>query len=215
MGAARRLVGVAVVVVVWAPTASSGGRGGAAVGGFAAADLELDGGVGDVEAVAQGAVDGVQDAGALRERHLRDGDVAGERVGGGAERPDVEVVDVEDAGDGGERGADVGELETARGVPSSRMLRVSRTMVTELQTIMPAMRSESTGSIHMMPVKRMPAPPAMTAAVESVSPSMCRKTERMLTSPENFQSRAAMAPFMRTPAAATYIIRRGWTATGA
>ena len=35
----------------------------------------------------------------------------------------------------------------------------------------------------------MPAPPAMTAAVESVSPSMWRKTERMLTSPENFQRR--------------------------
>jgi len=85
----------------------------------------------------------------------------------------------------------------------------------ELQTIMPAMMSERTGSIHMMPVKRIAAPPAMTAAVESVSPSMWRKTERMLTSPENFQSRPAMAPFIRTPAAATTIIIRGWTVTGA
>ena len=33
----------------------------------------------------------------------------------------------------------------------------------------------------------------MTAAVESVSPSMCGKTLRMLTSPENFQSSVAMA----------------------
>ena len=54
----------------------------------------------------------------------------------------------------------------------------------------------------------------MTAAVESVSPSMCRKTLRMLTSPENFQSRVAMVPFISTPAAATYIMRRGWTVTG-
>ena len=59
-----------------------GGWGGAAVGGFAAADLELDGGVGDVEAVAESAIDGVEDAGALGEGHLRDADVAGERVGG-------------------------------------------------------------------------------------------------------------------------------------
>ena len=55
----------------------------------------------------------------------------------------------------------------------------------------------------------------MTAAVERVSPSMCRKTVRMLTSLEEFQRSAAMAPFMRTPAAATAIMMRGWTATGA
>ena len=36
-------------------------RGGAAVGGLAADDLKLDGGMGDVEAVAQGRVDGVED----------------------------------------------------------------------------------------------------------------------------------------------------------
>ena len=91
------------------------GGGGAAVGGFAAADLELDGGVGDVEAVPEGAVDGVQDAGALGEGHLRDEDVAGEGVGGGAERPDVEVVDVEDAGDGFDGGADLAERDGAGG----------------------------------------------------------------------------------------------------
>jgi hypothetical protein len=55
----------------------------------------------------------------------------------------------------------------------------------------------------------------MTAAVERVSPSMWRKTLRMLTSPEERQRRVAMVPFMRTPAAATYIINRGWTTTGA
>ena len=72
---------MAVMVMVRGRPASSG-RGGAAVGGLAAADFELDGGVGDVEAVAQGAVDGVEDGGAFGERHLRDGNVAGERVGG-------------------------------------------------------------------------------------------------------------------------------------
>ena len=49
----------------------------------------------------------------------------------------------------------------------------------------------------------------MTAAVESVSPSICSgRRLRMLTSPENFQSSVAMAPFIRTPAAATIIIIR-------
>ena len=74
-------VGVAVVVFVGGDGFERG-WGGAAVGGLAAANLKLDGGVGDVEAVAQGAVDGVEDAAALGERHLRDGDVAGQRVGG-------------------------------------------------------------------------------------------------------------------------------------
>ena len=37
---------------------------------------------------------------------------------------------------------------TAAGVPSRRMLRVSRTIETELQTIMPAIRRERTGSIQ-------------------------------------------------------------------
>ena len=88
-------------------------------------------------------------------------------------------------------------------------------MVTELQAIMAAMRIERAGSSQNAPVARIPAPPAMTAAVESVSPSMCRKTVRMLTSEDDFQSIAAMAPFIRTPAAATAIMMRGWTATGA
>ena len=104
-----RSVGVGVAVVMVAVGADGFGTrwGGAAVGGFAAADLELDSGVGDVEAVAQGTVDGVQNGGAFREGHLRDEDVAGERVGRGAEGPDVEIVDVEDAGNAADGGADV------------------------------------------------------------------------------------------------------------
>ena len=57
----------------------------------------------------------VEDAAAVGHGHLGDGDVAGERVGAGAERPDVQVVDVEDAVDGLHGVADVGELEIARG----------------------------------------------------------------------------------------------------
>ena len=79
------------------------------------------------------------------------------------------------------------------------MLSVSRMMPIELQRIIAAMIMESTGSIRVMPVKRMAAPPTMTAAVESVSPSMWRKTLRMLTSPEKRQSRVATVPFIRTP----------------
>ena len=85
----------------------------------------------------------------------------------------------------------------------------------ELQRIMPAMRIERTGSIHVMCVNRIAAPPTITAAVESVSPSMCRKTLRMFTSPEKRESSVATVPFIRTPAAATIIISFGWTATGA
>ncbi len=54
----------------------------------------------------------------------------------------------------------------------------------------------------------------MTAAVEIVSPSMCRKTLRMFTSRENFQSSPAIRPFITTPAAATIIISFGWTVIG-
>ena len=49
--------------------------------GFAAGGFELDGGVGDLEAVAEGAVDAVKDVAALGHGHLGDGDVAGEGMG--------------------------------------------------------------------------------------------------------------------------------------
>lgn len=91
-----------VVVVMMVAVGSDGGEigwSGAAVGGLAAGGLELDGGVGDVELVAEGAIDGFEDVAAVGHRHVGDGDVAGKGVGVGAERPDVEVVDVEDAFD--------------------------------------------------------------------------------------------------------------------
>lgn len=56
---AQDLVRVVVAVVVMCVGAYGFqiGWGAAAVSGFAACDFELDGGVGDVEAVAEGAVD--------------------------------------------------------------------------------------------------------------------------------------------------------------
>ena len=97
-----RLVGVAVVMVVMIVSAYGFqfGWGAAAVGGLAAGGFKLDGSVGDLEAVAESAVDAVEDAAALGHGHLGDGDVAGEGVRVRAEAPDVEVVDVVDAGDG-------------------------------------------------------------------------------------------------------------------
>ena len=71
-------------MVVMVGVASDGfefGGGCASVGGFAAGGFELDGGVVDMEAVAEGAVDAFEDGAAVRERHLGDGDVAGEGVG--------------------------------------------------------------------------------------------------------------------------------------
>ena len=56
------------------------GWGAAAVGGLAAGGFELDGGMGDLEAVAESAVDAVEDGTALRHGHLGDGDVACECV---------------------------------------------------------------------------------------------------------------------------------------
>ena len=63
-------------------------------------------------------------------------------------------------------------IETPRGVPSSRILRVSRTIEIELQRISAAIKKERTGSIQFIPVSRMAPPPRITAAVESVSPNM-------------------------------------------
>ena len=69
-----------VVVVAVRADGLERGRSAAAMEGLAAGGFELDRGVVNVEAVAQGAVDAVEDAAALGHRHLGDGDVAGERV---------------------------------------------------------------------------------------------------------------------------------------
>ena len=91
------------------------GRRTAAVGGFAACGFKLNGCVGDVEPVSQGAVDALKDAAAFGHRHLRDGDVAGQGVGLRAEAPHMQVVDVEHAVYGGHGFADFAKLKAARG----------------------------------------------------------------------------------------------------
>jgi hypothetical protein len=77
---------------------------------FRAADvLELDGGVADVVMIFENVVEIDENAGALRWGNVGDGDVAGEGAGVGAEAPDMEVVDVDDAFDGFHAGANLRE----------------------------------------------------------------------------------------------------------
>ena len=68
-----------MVVVVGADRFERWGRG-AAMGGLAAADFELDCRVRDVEPVSQRTVDGVEDRGAFGDGHLGDSDMAGKSV---------------------------------------------------------------------------------------------------------------------------------------
>ncbi len=102
------------------------------MGGFAAVGLELEGGVGDVEAVPEDVLDGLKDDGAVGDGHLPGierfhGDVAGEGDGAGAEIPDMEVMDVGDTGDGLHDAADIFEGEVPRGA-FEEDVEVSRTM---------------------------------------------------------------------------------------
>ena len=83
------------------------------MGGLAVGDFELDGGVSDLEAIAQGTFDIRQNIAALGHGHFGDGDVAGERMRLRAEAPDMEVVHVEDTIDGGHGLANFAELQVA------------------------------------------------------------------------------------------------------
>ena len=78
--------------------------------GITPVDFDLDGGVGDLEIVVELGDDGSQDLLAVADGLLFDDDVATAGDGVGADGPDVQVVDVADAGDlanGGEDGRDV------------------------------------------------------------------------------------------------------------
>ena len=109
-------MGVAVVAVFGGGAAGQFFNGDdTAVEHLAAGVLELDGGVANVEAVLEDVVEIDEDAGALRGGNIGDGDVAGEGAGLGAEAPDVEVVDVDDAIDGFHAGANGRERDAARG----------------------------------------------------------------------------------------------------
>ena len=180
---------------------------------LAADVLELDGGVADVEVVLEHVIELDQDAGALRRRNVGDGHVAGQGAGVRAEAPDVQVVNVDHALDGFHAGANLGERDAAG--------RAFEKNIEGLADDADAGPENERGNEQrenrvdpVRPVSRMPAPPAMTAAVESVSPAMWRKAERRFTSRATPHSRAAITPFITTPAAATIIISRGCTATG-
>ncbi len=95
---------VRVLMVVMGAGIFNGNQ--AAMRGFADHVLELQGRVVDPESFAEHAVDAVENHVARRRWDVGNGDVAGERVAVGAEAPDVEVVDILDAFNGGKRGAD-------------------------------------------------------------------------------------------------------------
>ena len=78
-----------MVMMSWVPTASSSGGALQPVSGLAASGFELDSGMSDLEAVAEGAVNTVEDGAALRHGHLGNGDVAGESVRVRSEAPDM------------------------------------------------------------------------------------------------------------------------------
>ena len=79
----------------------------------AGAVFELDGGVVDLEVVAQDVIEPVQDGVALGRRHVVDQDVAAKGAGIGADVPDMEVVDVQDAGNEAHGRGDFAEIEPA------------------------------------------------------------------------------------------------------
>ena len=134
-------------------------------------------------------------------------------MGVAANAPDVQVMDIVDAGDV-RIGTSMRSNSMPLGVPSSRMLRLSRMMPMEDHRIMTPMPMESAGSIQRWPVRAMATPPAMTAAVDSVSPISCTMALRRLMSRWPRMSSSAIPPFMTTPAAATQIISCAWTSTG-
>ena len=77
----RVAVGVAVMMVMVVSANGFERRGrGAAMGGLAAAYLELNGGMRDVKAVTQRTVDGVEHGGTFRQWHLWNEHVACKRV---------------------------------------------------------------------------------------------------------------------------------------
>ena len=76
-------------------------------GGWEAGAFKLDGGVADVEVGGALGLDGVEDALAFVHVHVGDASVEAERVVAVAERPDVHIVNFEDAFDRENRTGDV------------------------------------------------------------------------------------------------------------
>ena len=113
-----------------------------AVRGLANNVLELQGGVVDAEALAQHAVDAVEDQVALRRRDVGDGDVAGEAW---VCEPRLQTCRSWTSSTPSMPASvtRISASEMPRGVPSRRMLSVSRTMESDDQRISAAMASEA------------------------------------------------------------------------
>ena len=130
-----------------------------------------------------------------------------------SQAPDMQVVNVDDALHGFHAGANL--RRDSRGAALEKDIQGLADDADTRPEDECGDEQRENGIDPACPVSRMPKPPAMTAAVESVSPAMCRKALRRFTSRATPTGSAAMTPFMATPAAATIIMRRGWTATGA
>ena len=141
----------------------------APVGHFADHIFELNGGMGNVKILAQAVFHVAQNALADRRRNVGNRNVAGKRP-----RPDPMLQTCRSWTSFTPSifriAASTCSSLTPRGVPSRRMLRVSRTMPKPDHRMRHLIRTDTTESIEYWPVDMMAEPPAMTAAVESVSP---------------------------------------------
>ena len=162
------LAGVAVARVV--VLADFNGRS-AAVGDFALGVLELDRGVINPEPLPERAGDLLEDAPALRGRNVSDGDMAGQGMGLRTETPDMEIMHVFHPFDRLQGMTDLCDRNAARRALKQNIEGLAHIEI-ELHKMSAAIRRERTGSIQFSPVNRMAPPPTITAAVESVSPSM-------------------------------------------
>ena len=133
--------------------------------------LKLNRRVSNVKARMQRRLDLLQNTIALRRRNIGNRHMAGQRVRLRSQAPDVQIMHILNACDPCSVSRISGS-EIPRGVPSSRIFSVSRTIESDDQIISAAIARESTGSIQDCPVHKIAAPPTITAAVESVSPSM-------------------------------------------
>src|SRR5579883_2674587 len=85
--------------------------GAGAVGQEAANMFELNGRVMDMEKAAEDAIDVPQNRVAFRGRHILNEDVTAQGVRFRSQAPDVQIVDVDDAGDLANGARDIGELQ--------------------------------------------------------------------------------------------------------
>ena len=133
-------------------------------------EFKLDGGVMDLEALTEHGANCYQNAGAGGGRHVGNGHVAGERMGVAADAPHMQIVHGIRRRGSRRSLFRCGPDRVPLGVPSSRMFRLSRMMPIDDHRIITPMPTDSAGSIQCCPVKAIATAPAITAAVDKVSP---------------------------------------------